>query len=517
MKKSTRIVKRALALFLIVLMSIESFGAVVSDNDGSAFITKAEFDSMKNDFQSQIDQYNTSIDSKIDGAIAAYLAGIKTANSVQYYLVYSGENTHFMNGVIAPTFRVPEMHYVIQIGHTNLAENCKNVTCAMSLNYPADWGTSEIALKPLIKLVEDEAVNSEADIRKIYWDGCALRYREILSIGRIEAANNSLGYYDEYVDHRVLASNVFAFNNVGYKNDIKSAQLVASSLNCQYKKGSSGWVSYLPTSYRWAANSNSLAAVLDTYNNKTKDHLHICNYDNKSWELYNEQFVNTLSLSSQQTITETSLYNVVNSTSYLNNWGTWCGTDKTNFAYGTLSMTFITGTTKIPSVGKLVSNYNSDAIYQFNKDKKINFRNEWTIGNPNILAGMPSFGAEAEDKVTWDVYFPTLKCYTSDTNYETNPSNVEVRIYVATTPFTDGINIDTTKGKKIKFKVGNIEQEYIDTKDRKARLTWIMDESSFIYIKCIPVWGGTSYIDKDWDIEMDLNGDYSIVHLDESR
>ena len=77
MRKSTRIVKRALALFLVVLMSINTMGAVVSDNDGSAFITKAEFDSLKNNFQNQIDQYNTSIDSKIDGAIASYLSGIK--------------------------------------------------------------------------------------------------------------------------------------------------------------------------------------------------------------------------------------------------------------------------------------------------------------------------------------------------------------------------------------------------------------------------------------------------------
>ena len=69
-------VKKLLALFLVVLMSIDNLAAVVSDNDGSAFITKAEFDSLKNDFQSQIDQYNTSIDSKIDGAIASYLAGI---------------------------------------------------------------------------------------------------------------------------------------------------------------------------------------------------------------------------------------------------------------------------------------------------------------------------------------------------------------------------------------------------------------------------------------------------------
>ena len=77
MRKSTKIVKRIMALFLVVLMSINSFGAVVSDNDGSAFITKAEFDSLKNNFQAQIDQYNTSIDSKIDGAIAGYLSGIK--------------------------------------------------------------------------------------------------------------------------------------------------------------------------------------------------------------------------------------------------------------------------------------------------------------------------------------------------------------------------------------------------------------------------------------------------------
>lgn len=68
--------KRMVALFLVLLLSIESFAAVVSDNDGSAFITKAEFDSLKSDFQSQIDRYNTSIDNKIDGAIAGYLAGI---------------------------------------------------------------------------------------------------------------------------------------------------------------------------------------------------------------------------------------------------------------------------------------------------------------------------------------------------------------------------------------------------------------------------------------------------------
>ena len=81
MNKGTRLIKRVTALFLVLLFSIESFAAIVSDNDGSAFITKAEFDSLKNDFQTQIDNYNTSIDSKIDGAIAAYLAGIKVSTT----------------------------------------------------------------------------------------------------------------------------------------------------------------------------------------------------------------------------------------------------------------------------------------------------------------------------------------------------------------------------------------------------------------------------------------------------
>ena len=73
-------------------MSIESFGAVVSDNDGSAFITKAEFDSLKNNFQNQIDQYNTSIDSKIDGAIASYLAGIKSQKTTTKQVLVSNYN-----------------------------------------------------------------------------------------------------------------------------------------------------------------------------------------------------------------------------------------------------------------------------------------------------------------------------------------------------------------------------------------------------------------------------------------
>ena len=80
-KNKRKMGKKALCLIFAFLLSINSFAAVVSDNDGSAFITKAEYDSLKNNFQSQLDSYNTGIDSKIDNAISSYLAGIKTSKS----------------------------------------------------------------------------------------------------------------------------------------------------------------------------------------------------------------------------------------------------------------------------------------------------------------------------------------------------------------------------------------------------------------------------------------------------
>ena len=69
--------KRVLTYILIIFCSISSFAAVVGDSDGAAFVTKAEFEEMKNNFNLQIDRYNESIDSKIDGVIASYIDGIR--------------------------------------------------------------------------------------------------------------------------------------------------------------------------------------------------------------------------------------------------------------------------------------------------------------------------------------------------------------------------------------------------------------------------------------------------------
>ena len=84
------IMKKILAICcLIVIFSINTFSAVVSDNDGSSFVTKAEFENLKEDFDSQINNYNASIDNKIDGAIASYLAGIQTSKTTVLESLYN--------------------------------------------------------------------------------------------------------------------------------------------------------------------------------------------------------------------------------------------------------------------------------------------------------------------------------------------------------------------------------------------------------------------------------------------
>ena len=74
-----RVLKQLLVLVVIMAASINSFAAVVGDYDGSAFITKNEFEELKHEFAGQVKNYEDSINAKVDGAIANYLDGINVA------------------------------------------------------------------------------------------------------------------------------------------------------------------------------------------------------------------------------------------------------------------------------------------------------------------------------------------------------------------------------------------------------------------------------------------------------
>ena len=149
MRKGTRLIKRLVALFIVFLLSIESFGAVVSDNDGSAFITKAEFDSLKNDFQSQIDQYNTSIDSKIDGAIASYLAGINVLKS-EYVIPIC----YSQYGILAPRSAYEDLKWTEGLVSWNSMSEMSFFNNSTTTSFGIGYIESSTTAKPPIRFTE---------------------------------------------------------------------------------------------------------------------------------------------------------------------------------------------------------------------------------------------------------------------------------------------------------------------------------------------------------------------------
>lgn len=517
MRKSTRIVKRIIALFLVVLMSIESFAAVVSDNDGSAFVSKSEFEALKTDFANQINNYQSSIDGKIDGAIASYLAGIKLQKTDKYNLVFGGENVNFLNGVLAPEYHLPDFYYAIHdSGFCKSKDTAyRAYTASARVLYTFTWGTNETNVKPLVKCVTDyDGTNDESSIQKIYWDGRAVRYREQFYVSHdMSRTFDNLNVFDQNTyAKRLLCQYLFYIRSVGYQKNIETASIINITTTPQCNVN--GWAAAgNATATINDTKNNILAVELDTItkNNKTysKDYPHVINYKaDSSWEVYNEKFVNTCHLSSQQTQTATTLYNTVSATA-LSYYGRYFGMWDSYRGSGSVTFQFSNGTQKLASIGKLVNTYNANKIYQFPKDQNLQFYNEWDFGNPTLQEGMPAFAAEEDDTVRLKVYFPNVTVYTSESAQSTNSTNVEVDVYVATTPFTDDISIDTTKGEYIKFKDSNgTEQNYFTTSSRTGTLKWVMPSTSKIYIKCRPRWKtGTSYLSKDWDIEMDLEDD----------
>lgn len=76
-KRIFKYLKKTFSYLLVIIMSINiNTYAAIGGNDGSAFITKSEFDAVINTFNEQMDNYEKSLVSKIDGAIANYLTAL---------------------------------------------------------------------------------------------------------------------------------------------------------------------------------------------------------------------------------------------------------------------------------------------------------------------------------------------------------------------------------------------------------------------------------------------------------
>lgn len=89
MKRYIKTLKAFLIILTIMFANMSTYAAIGA-NDGSAFVTKAEFDALVNTFNEQMDNYENGVVSKIDGAIANYLASLSQANTSEA-VFFNGE------------------------------------------------------------------------------------------------------------------------------------------------------------------------------------------------------------------------------------------------------------------------------------------------------------------------------------------------------------------------------------------------------------------------------------------
>ena len=184
--------KKFVALFLVVLMSIESFAAVVSDNDGAAFVTKAEFEKLKEDFEENIKKYNSSIDLKIDGAIANYLASITFPIQKVEALPYGGHVFWFTNDKLPVKYAVPNLNVVYSF--RQLYQDGQRQGTRAKKNMGDIAGFWRCAFKENVKqrlclcstaLTE----NDEFDARRLIWQGISNNVEMSLNINEYKSWN----------------------------------------------------------------------------------------------------------------------------------------------------------------------------------------------------------------------------------------------------------------------------------------------------------------------------------------
>ena len=216
-----KFIKKILSIILVCMLSVNTYAAV-SANDGSAFITKAEFDALVNTFNEQMDNYENSLVSKVDGAIANYLAGLSDVTVVSQDNLVDKANKYAADSVIM-WYRelvgkdTNESDIMVQQGETMIANTYQDNIWRLRVygqeNDPAWWKSGET--KGNYYLMTKEKV-----LKSFYKD----TYIKHFFAG---SASNSLAFVNNTVD----------FPQIRYlqnKTDISTSQYTITATNGSY-------------------------------------------------------------------------------------------------------------------------------------------------------------------------------------------------------------------------------------------------------------------------------------------
>lgn len=524
-------IKKLISLLTIVVLSINTFAVTISDNDGSAFVSKVELDSLKNDFQERLTQYNTSIDNKIDMAIASYLEGAKADKTNTKSIINSTwEEVSNVNGAFDNTYKVPNLDLqfyltsLIKSGTSTYATASQYYYIVMHfcrLSYVENWrGTVTGSLKNCYRNLVTYTGSTPNDTGRYIWDGQALRYKESWLLTRLARkhgnAGGSWGWLDRPYDDT-------------YAITMRNFPVIKSPTNTWVTNWDSIKTTSWPIEYYWEYagrperppsetgtgteqvefDSSELSDNFKTTitldvdpdeDNKTKKYEHIIsNNAADQWRVYNTSWPNLLNTSPESGIYASNVKSAATKEERPRVFGIALHSTVKQGLMDDINCTHtITSDQKWPSLGMITNKLTSATIYQDDVEKDIDIGGS-TVKKyrPVLDDGFQLIAAKKGDKITWEPIFNYTHVHNTATTYIDNTH--EVKLYLSNGPFTDGV----TTANPINVTVNNTSYSYATTEDRKVRINFEMPEDGIVYAKWIP--DETTYIDSDWIVTLDVD------------
>lgn len=522
-----RIATKLLVLFVILSSNINLYAAIVSDNDGSAFVSKAEFEAMKQSFKDQIEVYNDSIDKKIDGAISSYLAGISLNKPVTAAIINnSWEEVSAINGVLTNTYKVPDINIQFMLGTTwssngDAPEQAETgvvgtaywtaVSHLSTLKYVEDWSTDTNCYRNLLVCTGA----NPTDVGDMIWDGQAVRYREQWFLTRSIMQNQHWDWLDRFgdVDFSITMSNLSTIKEAGYVTNWDSVKTTAWPITYRWvytakpepASGSGGTGDQLRS---FAAsdihdNFRTVVTLEKDDNGNDRRYKHIVSYKGDTeWRVSNPKWTTLLNASPESTIKSSNVKNQATLEQSAVAFGAAHHIENHQSVMDEIPITQnITDDATFPSIGLFKTLRKAKDIYQDNEVGKIEVTSSLSIDKerPKLNQGFQLIGSKAADTVTWEPEFNYTHVHNGTSTYTDNTHEVDV--YFSNGPFTD----DTTTSNLIKVKVGTDTtlKDYVTTTDRKCKVEFEMPADGIVYVKWIPHNAGT-YLNSDWIVTLDL-------------
>ena len=529
----------ALLMLIVLSMHVNLYAAIVSDNDGSAFVTKSEFETLKQSFNAQITNYNNSIDKKIDGAISSYLAGISLNKPVSQDIINkSWDEVSSINGVLTNTYKVPDVNLQFMLGTTwssngDAPESAEpgvvgtaywtSVAHISTLKYVENWNSIKNCYRNLLTCTG----SSPIDVGDMIWDGQATRYREQWFITRSIMQNKHWNWLDRFGDvtFSITMSNLSTIKNAGYVTNWDNVKTTAWPI--QYKwiytarpdpasgSASSGNEDRTFTASEIHDNFRTVVSLDKDDDGNDRIYKHIISYKgNTEWRVSNPKWNTLLNASPESNIKSSNVKSTATLTQNAVAFGAAHHIANHQAVMDAVPITQnITDDAVFPSIGLFSVKRQSKDIYQDNETSKVEVTSSLSIDKvrPKLNQGFQLLASKAADKITWEPVFNYTHVHNGATTYTDN--NHEVDIYFSNGPFTD----DTTTTNRIKVKVGDdqTEKDYATTSDRKCKVEFEMPSNGIIYVKWVPHFTGTSYLDSDWIVTLDLSKCNSYTYVRE--